>query len=92
MREVINVILLILLIVGGPIALLWCVYFEDAEELMMKQENSTCKKKKLDKIEAMLVISNAQKQTQKNFKRRELRFYWCEKCQAYHTTKQKNEK
>lgn len=51
-----------------------------------------CKKKKLDKIGAMLVISNAQKPTQKNFKRRELRFYWCEKCQAYHTTKQKNEK
>ena len=34
MREIINVILLILLIVGGPIALLWCIYFEDADELI----------------------------------------------------------
>lgn len=49
-----------------------------------------CKKKKLDKIGALLVIANAQKPTQKNFKRRELRLYWCNKCQAYHTTKRKS--
>lgn len=45
MREIINVILLILLFVGGPVALLWCVYFENAEELMKKSENSKCKNK-----------------------------------------------
>ena len=46
-----------------------------------------CKKKKLDKISAMLIISNAQKATQKNFNREEIRFYWCEICHSYHVTK-----
>ena len=38
MREAINVILLTLLIIGGPVALLWCMYFEDADELRKKQD------------------------------------------------------
>lgn len=37
MREVVNIILLILLFIGGPVALLLCMYFEDADELMKKQ-------------------------------------------------------
>ena len=38
MREIVNIILLILLIIGGPVALLWCIYFEDADELMKKHD------------------------------------------------------
>lgn len=49
----------------------------------------TCSKKKLDKIGAMLIIANSQKKTQKNFNRKEKRFYFCEECQAYHTTSKK---
>jgi len=48
-----------------------------------------CDKKRLDKINAMLIVANAQKQTQRNFKRKELRVYFCEKCNAYHTTSKK---
>jgi len=46
-----------------------------------------CKKKKLDKIKAMLIVANSKKQTQKNFKRKEIRYYYCKYCKAYHTTK-----
>lgn len=49
-----------------------------------------CSKKKLDKIKAMLIIANAQKQTQTNFNRKEIRFYFCLECNAYHTTSNKN--
>jgi hypothetical protein len=48
-----------------------------------------CKKKKLDKIKAMLIIANAQKQTQKNFDRKEIRTYFCDECNSYHTTSKK---
>ena len=36
----------------------------------------TCKKKKLDKIGAMLIIANSNKKTQKSFKRKEKKFYF----------------
>lgn len=48
-----------------------------------------CQKKKLDKIKAMLIVANAQKRTQKNFNRNEIRIYFCEECKAYHTTSKK---
>lgn len=45
-----------------------------------------CNKKKLDKIKAMLIVANSQKRTQKNFKRKEIRVYFCRECKTYHTT------
>lgn len=48
-----------------------------------------CQKKKLDKISAMLIVANAQKQSQKNFKRKEIRVYFCLECKAWHTTSKK---
>lgn len=48
-----------------------------------------CMKKKLDKIKAMLIVSNAQKRTQKSFKRKEIRVYFCNECNSYHTTSKK---
>lgn len=45
-----------------------------------------CKKKKVDRIKAMLIIANAQKRTQTNFNRMERRYYFCKECNAYHTT------
>ena len=48
-----------------------------------------CNKKKIDKVKALLIIANAQKQTQRNFKRKEIRYYYCEECKAYHTTSKK---
>jgi hypothetical protein len=45
-----------------------------------------CVKKKIDKIKAMMIIANAQKATQTNFNRTEKRLYWCNECNAYHTT------
>lgn len=50
---------------------------------------SKCKKKKVDKIKAMLIIANAQKATQKDFSRNETRYYFCDECKAYHTTSKK---
>ena len=50
-----------------------------------------CNKKKLDKIQAMLIIANSNKPTQKNFNRKEISFYYCNKCKSYHTSsKMKN--
>jgi len=49
----------------------------------------TCKKLKLDKIKAMLIIANAQKKSRKNFNRKELRYYWCDTCNSYHVTSKK---
>jgi hypothetical protein len=48
-----------------------------------------CKKKKLDKIGAMLIIANSNKKTQKSFKRKEKKFYFCKECKCYHTTSKK---
>ena len=48
-----------------------------------------CNKKKLDKIKAMMIVANAQKQTQKNFNRKEIRIYFCNECKSYHTTSKK---
>lgn len=47
-----------------------------------------CKKKKLDKIKAMLIISNSSKENH-NHNRQEIRIYWCDECKSYHTTKRK---
>lgn len=49
----------------------------------------SCNKKKVDKIKAMLIVANAQKRTQTDFTRREIRHYFCYECKAWHTTKQK---
>jgi hypothetical protein len=49
-----------------------------------------CKKKKLDKIQAMLIVANSNKRTQKSFKRKEYRIYFCNECKAWHTTSKKN--
>jgi len=48
-----------------------------------------CRKKKIDKIKAMLIVANANKKTQKNLKRKEIRYYFCQWCKAYHTTSEK---
>ena len=45
-----------------------------------------CKKKKLDKIKAMIIVANAKKATQINFNRKEIRYYFCNICLSYHTT------
>lgn len=50
---------------------------------------SKCKKKKVDKIKAMLIVANAQRRTQKSFKRKEVRVYFCEECNAHHTTSER---
>ena len=51
-----------------------------------------CKKISFDRIKAMLVVANSQKQTQKNFKRKEIRVYFCPICKSYHVTSQKIKK
>ena len=48
-----------------------------------------CVKKKLDRIKALFIISQAQKQSKLNFNRNERRFYWCSECKSYHTTSKK---
>lgn len=48
-----------------------------------------CNKKKLDKIKAMMIVANAQKNKQNNFKRKEYRVYFCSDCNSYHTTSRK---
>ena len=50
---------------------------------------SKCKKKKWDKITAMMIIANSQKRTQNNHNRNETRYYWCDICKSYHTTSKK---
>jgi len=50
---------------------------------------SKCNKRKFDKIKAMMIVANAQKKTQNNFNRREIRVYFCSECNAYHTTSKK---
>jgi len=52
-------------------------------------EIKKCNKKKFDKIEAMLLIANSNKQTQKNFNRKEIRLYFCDECRCYHVTSKK---
>jgi len=48
-----------------------------------------CNKLKLDKIKALMIVANSQKRTQKNFKRKEIRIYFCDDCNYYHTTSKK---
>lgn len=48
-----------------------------------------CNKKKLDRIKALLIVSNSKKRTQKNIKRKEKRIYFCKECNSYHTTSKK---
>ena len=45
-----------------------------------------CNKKKLDKIKAMLILSEIKNKY--NRKRLEKRLYYCSECRAYHLTKQ----
>ena len=52
----------------------------------------SCIKKKFDKIKCMLIIANSNKQTQMNFKRKEIKYYYCYKCKAYHLTSKKYER
>ena len=48
------------------------------------------KKKKIDKVKAMLIISNATKKNSKGYsKRKESRYYFCDSCKSYHTTSKK---
>jgi hypothetical protein len=51
-----------------------------------------CKKKSLDKIGAYMVVANAQRKTQKSFKRKEKNVYFCKECNAWHTTSQSRKK
>jgi hypothetical protein len=48
-----------------------------------------CNKKRVDRIKAMMIIANSQKQTQKCINRKEVRYYFCKECNAYHTTSKK---
>lgn len=45
-----------------------------------------CGKKRLDKIKAMMIVANAQSPSQKNHKRKETAYYFCDKCKSYHVT------
>jgi hypothetical protein len=36
-----------------------------------------------------MIVASAQKQTQNNFNRKEVRVYFCSECKAYHTTSNK---
>ena len=47
-----------------------------------------CSKKKLDRIKAMIIIANA-KHPSSNHNRNETRYYYCNSCNAYHTTSKK---
>lgn len=59
---------------------------------IIKCNMNECKKISFDKIKAMLVVANSQKRTQKNFKRKEIRVYFCPICKSYHVTSQKIKK
>ena len=48
-----------------------------------------CNKMSFDKIKAMMIVAKVQKQTQKNFNRKEIRVYFCSEFNAYHTTSKK---
>jgi hypothetical protein len=45
-----------------------------------------CKKKKFDRIKALIVIANANKPSQTNFNRKEKRIYFCTICKYFHVT------
>jgi len=49
-------------------------------------ERNNCSKKRFDKISAMFVVANAQKPSQKSFKRKEKRIYFCVECNSWHVT------
>jgi len=48
-----------------------------------------CKKRKLDKIKALLIVANSQKRSQKSHNRKEIRYYYCEDCKSFHVTSKK---
>ena len=48
-----------------------------------------CDKKCFDKVGAMFVVAKSQRKNKKNFKRREIRVYFCGECKAWHTTSTK---
>lgn len=50
--------------------------------------NQKCRKIKLDKIKAMLIVAKSIKNI-KNHNRREIRIYFCKECKSYHTTSKK---
>ena len=52
-----------------------------------------CNKKKMTKFEAMLYLANSDlryKQHKGRTKRRDCRYYYCKKCNAYHLTSMSN--
>jgi hypothetical protein len=49
-----------------------------------------CSKRKYDKIGAMLAIAKIQNKG--NYNRHECRYYFCNKCKAYHLTSQEKKK
>lgn len=51
----------------------------------MKQK---CRKIKLDKIKAMLIVAKSVRKI-KNHNRREIGIYFCKECKCYHTTSKK---
>lgn len=50
----------------------------------------SCDKKKLSRIDALLIVAKSQSRANKNHKRRETRIYFCKDCGAWHTTSLKN--
>lgn len=50
-----------------------------------------CKKKKFILINAMIAVANAFRARKHSHytHRKECRYYWCEKCQAWHLTSKK---
>jgi len=55
----------------------------------MGLQNKKCQKKKFDKIGAMLVLAKIKRPGQKNFSRKEKRYYYCTECKTYHLTSKK---
>lgn len=46
----------------------------------------SCHKKAMDKISALMLIAKNKGSRNRNFKRREIREYYCGYCNAYHVT------
>ncbi len=66
----------------------WHQYFQHTDGMKEFTKNK-CKKKRFDKIGAMLVVAKANSPAQKSFRRREQREYFCSECKSWHTTKRK---
>lgn len=47
-----------------------------------------CFKRKMDKVKAMLIVAKSISTSNQNHNRREIRFYFCNICNSYHTTSQ----